>query len=784
MLCLVLVPLLLAGAVIAVTAIGLDSKADLAVMEAARLSRTTRLYAPLPETPREELSLDTYLPQEVGILWGEENMVWAQWDEIPANLKNAFVAIEDQRFWRHRGVDMRRTLLATLNYIIPFRGTFGGSTITQQLIKNVHGEKEVSPTRKLKEIIRAVRLERVYSKEEILTYYLNIVPMGNGCMGVKSAARYYFGKDLDALDLVECAALAAITNAPARYDPTQYPEENATRRALVLDGMLQNGYIGREEYEKARGASLVLNVTDPIYTTRRNSWYAETVIDDVIEALSEKLGISRTAASTMLYRGGLEIYTLMDPRVQAVMEECLATEEVSDALAGANGGMIVSHPETGDLLGIIGGMGEKEGNRLFHRATGGYYPPGSAIKPLSVYGPALESDLITYATAFDDLPRVTGQGLWPHNSPNVYAGRIGVYEAIAKSKNTVAVDVLELVGKERAYEVLQRQLHFSGVTRGGEVSDLAAAPLALGQLSRGATLREMGAAFGTFANGGVYQKPRSYLAVYDSRGNLLLTNEREEERVWSEETAAIMTKMLEGVVEGGTARRITLKETVDTAGKTGTSGGDKDKWFVGYTPYCVGTIRLGYDDGEAMPAGSWLHLCLWDRVMQGVHGVFLGEGEGSPRSFVLPEGVVEASFCRDSGHLPTPACKTELRGDRREIGYFKRGTQPREECDNHMLAHFDLEDGWGTGAAENESSIEFYVLTLPHREVPEGVHPADEEYTLEYLMGKEAISSRESDTEMQEEIRDGEGTLPEREQERPPHKEPPGTIPPAWWRGM
>ncbi len=747
--CLLLALLLAGTGAVAWTAAHLDDEADMEVMEAMRGSRTSRLYAPDGKVPRASLTLDNYRPVETDILFGDENMVWAQSEELPDTLKHAFIAIEDQRFYSHRGVDWRRTGLAALNYVFHFRDTFGGSTITQQLIKNVHGEKDVSATRKLKEIIRAGRLEKEYSKDEILTYYLNIVPLGHRCVGVKSAARYYFGKALSELTDEECAALAAITNAPARYEPVGHMRENDSRRALVLRAMYENGYLTSAAYECAAATPLTLNVTDPVYTRAGHNWYTETVIEDVIRDLSAQMGISEAAASAMLYRGGLEIYTLMDPDIQKVLDEYFSDLSHFPEYDGKqiNGGMIVSDPATGDLLGIAGGVGEKEGARLFNRATGGYYPPGSSLKPLALYGPAIEKNLITYATVFDDVPSETEKGLWPHNSPNVYAGYMPVHEALARSKNTVAVKLLNLLGKESVYRHLEDNLHFSGMVNGarGELSDKAAAPLALGQLSHGVTMREMNAAFGSFANGGRYEKPRTYLAVYDAKGELLLRNERAENRVWSEQTAYIMTKMMSEVVDWGTAHRLTIKETVDTAGKTGTSGGDKDKWFVGYTPYYVASFRCGIDDGTALPAGTVAHLTVWDEVMKAVHRVKLAPGE-DVRGFEMPEGIVTAEYCRDSGMVPTEACRKELRGSRTEIGIFKAGTVPYETCNRHVEGHFDLcAEEYGRGTGDPMTAVPFYVLSVPDRRVPGGVYPTDGEYTLEHLMQSHADEGAEEE---------------------------------------
>ena len=725
--------------VVVYVAATLDSTEDMKVMEAMRGSRTTRIWTPRRESGGESIDASNYFPVEYDILYGDENMVWADGSEIPDLLKNAFVAIEDQRFYSHRGVDWRRTGKAVLNYIFRFEPQFGGSTITQQLIKNVHGEKDISAMRKLKEIIRARRLEKEYSKEEILTYYLNIVPLGHQCTGVKSAARYYFGKSLSELTAVECASLAAITNAPAYYEPQEHPENNALRRNLVLQAMHQNGYLDADAYENAKGAMLVLNVTDPVYSKRSRGWYTETVAADVTKDLMQELGLTKSAATALVYRGGLEIYSLVDPAVQSEMENYFANAE-NFTIDGkmVQGGMVICDPRTGDLLGVVGSVGAKQGSLLFNRATDGYYQPGSVLKPVALYGPALERNLITYSTVFEDLPEESESGVWPHNSPGVYQGRITVAEAITKSKNTVAVRLYGLMGKWEVFRYLRDTVGFTGlVSQESGKTDLGASPLALGQLTRGVTVREMTGAYTAFAAGGVQVDTRTYAAVFDSHGELLLRKDAQKKRVMSEETAYILTEMLEGVVDHGTAHRITLDELVATAGKTGTSGMDKDKWFVGYTPSYVAGIRIGYDTPESLPAGCNVHLTAWDRILHGLYQKMDGMEDGE-MAFAVPRGIRQCEYCLDSGMVPTDACRSELRGSRVATGLYKEDHIPTAECDVHTTAHYDiLTEKYGLGEGNPETSLDFYVLYLPGRRLPSGILPQDAEYEFSTIAAEQ-----------------------------------------------
>lgn len=731
--------------VVVYVAVTLDSEEDMEVMEAMRGSRTTRIWAPRRESGGESIDADNYSPVEYDILYGDENMVWADGSEIPDLLKKAFVAIEDQRFYSHGGVDWRRTGKAALNYIFRFEPQFGGSTITQQLIKNVHGEKDISAMRKLKEIIRARRLEKEYSKEEILTYYLNIVPLGHQCTGVKSAARYYFGKTLSELTPVECASLAAITNAPAYYEPQEHAENNATRRNLVLQAMHRNGYLDKEAYEEAKDTVLVLNVTDPVYSKRSRGWYTETVAADVTADLMCELGLTKSAATALVYRGGLEIYSLVDPKVQSEMEKYFAdTGNFTVDGKTMQGGMVICDPRTGDLLGVVGGVGEKQGSLLFNRATDGYYQPGSVLKPVALYGPALERNLITYSTVFEDLPEATETGVWPHNSPGVYQGRITVAEALAKSKNTVAVRLYGLMGKREIFRYLRDTVGLTGLVRDENgKTDLGASPLALGQLTKGVTVREMTGAYTAFAGGGVQAETRTYAAVFDSHGELLLRKEVQKKRVMSEETAYILTEMLEGVVDHGTAHRITLDELVATAGKTGTSGMDKDKWFMGYTPSYVAGIRIGYDTPEPLPAGANLHLTAWDKILHELYQREDRAGEDET-AFVAPEGIRQCEYCLDSGMVPTDACRSELRGSRVATGLYKEDYIPIGACDVHTTAHYDiLTEKYGLGGGDPETSLDFYVLYLPGRKTPPGILPQDAEYEFSTIVAEQEKNDTE-----------------------------------------
>ncbi|MBR2952129.1 MAG: transglycosylase domain-containing protein, partial [Clostridia bacterium] len=561
-------------------------------------------------------------------------------------------------------------------------------------VKNVLGDKKRTPMRKIREMYRALRLESVCTKKEILELYLNAVPLGRNLVGVGAAAEHYFGKRVADLTLCECASLAALTNSPARYDLYRQAEANRARRSLVLREMEKMGYLTKDAREAAEG-----QVITPIAWQNRaqkvNSWYTEQVITDVIEALKKEKKMSESEASDLLYNGGLKIYTCAVPRIQSHLEDYFEREGLFRA--DIHAAMTVLSSKTGRLLGIVGKEGKKEGNRLLNCASV-KRPPGSAIKPLSVYAPALQEGIINYATVIDDVPvsfQKTKNGLrpWPYNYPRVYAGLTDLPDAIAYSKNTVAVKVFERLGKELSYHYISTKMHVSGIVREGKdekgrtVTDLAPAPLALGQLTNGATLLDMTAAYGIFLEGN-YRKPISFLEVYDGFGRLLLENKPQEERVLSKQNATVMTRLLQSVTSYGTASSIKLTDRIECAGKTGTSSFDRDRWFIGYTPEYIGGILCFCEGEREIGYASPSHIQVWDEIMQQLHK------EDAQSSFREAEGVYRMTYCRDSGGYPCEACRLDARGERVRIGYFTESNMPRSVCDRHREFIYD-EEGEG-----------------------------------------------------------------------------------------
>lgn len=647
--------------------------------------------------------------------------------EIPKHVRDAFVAIEDKRFYSHQGVDWYRTLAAGINSVLHLKSSFGGSTITQQLVKNLTGNTEISWKRKLQEILYAVDLERKLDKSEILEAYLNIIHFAEHCDGLGAAAERYYSKSVEELSVSEGATLAAIINNPSYYNPIRHPENNLKRRNIILEQMHKEGMLTEEEFEMAYHAPLGLCVSEDSTEESVNSWYADMVIEDVVNDLCERYHMSRSAASSLLYSGGLRIYTAVDQNVQKIVENYYQKKiKLPKDAEGTTcqSALIVIDPHTGDVLGVAGAIGKKSGNRLQNFATQTLRPPGSAIKPITVYAPALEKGLIRWSTVLDDVPTDfsnVGQP-WPKNAYNGYRGLTDISGAVAESTNTIAVKLLKKVGLRDTFLMARDRFHLVNLYQGKGKTDCDVAALALGQLNYGLTLRELANAYSAFADAGVYHPYRSYYRVLDRDGNVLLSNADEGEIVMTAGNAAVMTKLLQGVVEDGTASSITLKRMVECAGKTGTTHQDQDRWFVGYTPDYICGVWCGYEYPKPL-AGKNACLGIWDDVMHGITDVC-----GGGRSFETPSSLVKVSYCKDSGKLPCEACGFDPRGDRTAEGWFVRGTEPREMCDTHVLCEYDsVNGGVSHGNCPSENCKRVALLRV-ERSFPEEIYVADAQY--------------------------------------------------------
>lgn len=744
----------------------IDPSIDASLLITRGTDTTTRLYYTKYESEEDRIlgnGIDVEIENQR--LYGSDNSIWASYDQFPKQLIDAFISIEDHRFLSHNGVDWVRTSSAVLGFFFG-DGDYGGSTITQQLIKNLTGESAPTIQRKVEEIFRALDLEKKYDKTEILEMYLNIVFLSNNCTGVQAAANFYFDKDVSELNLVECASLAAIVKNPSKYEPLRhdvvyYTDEetgeqkedgNRKRRNDVLWTMWQYGKISEAEYLDATSTELEVKANRGENSVERevNSWYTDAVFNDVKNSLMEEYGYSDYVASMMIYNGGLHIYTAMDYEIQELLEDIYEHDSdyfmyVSNA-EQPESSMVISDPYTGDVLALVGGRGEKTGNRILNRATQSKRPPGSSIKPISVYGPALDMGYITYGTGIDDSPLYfNGSTPYPKNAPNNYDGMMPVHDAIKVSKNTVALKTLELLGIDNSYDFMHDKLQIDSVlesketSSGAIVTDKALAPLGLGQLSYGLTVQEITNAYSIFVNDGIFSKSRLWTRVTDSVGNLILDNPIEQEAVISAQSASIMTTMLQEVVSGGTGSAIQLRYSVNCAGKTGTTQEDYDRWFVGYTPYYVGGVWFGYDLNQSL-SEYWTNpaVLLWDTVMTKLHQKYIdaaNEGGEPLKTFNMAPGVITCTYCRDSGMLMGEACYADPRGGRADTGYFTEATKPTEVCTLHQLVGYCASGGGVAGPDCPSADVRQVGLISPDRVFDYQIYISDAEYTCRNFDG-------------------------------------------------
>ena len=623
-------------------------------------------------------------------LYGGANRTWVKYEDIPKNLIHACIAIEDKRFEDHQGVDWVTTLKACVKMFLG-RGEAGGSTITQQLVKNITGRDEVTVRRKLVEIFSALELEKKYTKKQIMELYLNVIALGENCEGVESASQVYFGKSVSELDLAECAALIGITNNPSIYDPYINADKNKERQVIILDQMLEQKYITQEQHDTAVAEEMVLHNASGEASGDEDyySYFEDQVINDVVRDLSEKTGYDQTIVRKMLMTGGYKIYSTLNPDVQAAVEEVYQNLDNIPNTASSQqlqSGIVIIDNKTGDVVAVAGGVGEKQGSLILNRATQSYLSPGSTIKPVSVYAPALELGLITPATVMDDTPySFTDARHWPKNSDSIYRGLMNINEAVGLSINTIPVKLVAQMTPEYSFEFAKEKMGLSTLVSsyvnaaGDTFSDVDLAPLAMGGLTKGVTVKAMAQAYATFANEGVYREARTYTKVVDSDGKVVLDNTQQSHVAMKDMTAWYITYMLENTVESGTGTAAQI-ENMTVAGKTGTTTSDFDRWFAGYTPYYTGVVWCGYDDPEEVvltDSSTNPAIVLWQKVMEQVHGGLAN------KEFNKPTNVVECTVCRDSGLLMTDACREDPRGSRAVTVELSLYDVPTQNCDVH-----------------------------------------------------------------------------------------------------
>ena len=630
---------------------------------------------------------------------GRENREWVDSDKIPDNLKNAVVAIEDERFYKHHGVDWWRTLGAVKGWVLG-GDQYGGSTITQQLIKNITEDKDYSIKRKVNEIFRAFALEKeIDDKDRILVMYLNTIYLGYNSYGVQTAADRYFGKDVSQLDLAECAVLAGLTNNPSIYDVYNHSDKVKSRQETILSQMLDQNMITEDEYNAAVSEQLNYRPYEEYQKDVKStySYFTDEVIKDVINDLMTEKGYSRLVAENMVYSGGLNIYATIDTKVQNALDEVWAnadnfpnTEKYGEIPQSA---MVITDKQ-GNIVGIAGGRGEKTSSRGFSYASDARRQPGSSIKPLATYGPAMDAGIATPDTTVYDRALIQDAegNPWPMNDGKYPTGRaMTVKEGMTRSLNTISAQLLKQLTPQKSYEFMTQQLGFklvdSRTNEDGTVqSDIDLAPLALGALTDGVTVREMAGGFSTFINDGVYGGTRTYTKVTDSEGNTIMENTPNTDKGFTNvRTDYYMLDCLQNVTAHGTAYGIQL-DGVETGGKTGTTTSNTDIWFCGITPKYSGAVWVGYEHNYRLDGLYGRNAAeIWLAVMQKVHA-----GDSGLVFDSHPQDFEEVTYCMDTGLLASGACRA---AGRAATGRFWKDKVPTETC-----SHQNIENKYDFGS--------------------------------------------------------------------------------------
>ncbi len=684
---------------------------------------------------------------ELQTLKGKENRELVTYDQIPEDLINAYVAIEDKRFWNHQGVDWRRTGSGLLRM---FTGgnIQGGSTIDQQLIKNLTGRNDVTVSRKILEIFTALEMEKNHEKEDILTIYLNWIYLGNGCHGVQAAAKYYFGKNVWELNLAECASLAGITNNPSLYAPqgvvdvVRYQCQNPDCKLYSLTKDEVCEYCGAEnsydsgsvwtnvEFNKARQENILKEMAKPdeardgkAYITEAErdaaiaqplvfkwqsqadpedpdavesepsniySWYVEAVIREATQALMDETGHDEKTCRTRVFSGGLSIVCAYDPEVQAAIDAVYNDPETLSNYVSKKGQKAMSNitivDNSSGYVVAMGSTAEKTVNRGSIWPVTSRRQPGSSIKPVSVYGPAMEMGFITPASTVDDNPFLLNGQVWPLNVTATYKGLTSVMDAVTNSLNTCALRTVDLITPQASYDFMVNKLGFTTlepyyVNSLGEVkSDIDRSPMSMGGLTWGVTTHEMAAAYASFPRNGEFVKATTVLEIKDSSGNVIRDNRPEPSWPFSQKTAYYMNSMLTNVVNAGTGYLAKIPgQTV--AGKTGTTNSKYDLWFCGYTSYYTGAVWVGFKENEQINDNGSRYgpaMKLWKQVMEPLH-----EGkENAP--FPVPENMSSYSICIDCGKQATEACASDVRGSRAQSFRLFASDVPAERCSCHV----------------------------------------------------------------------------------------------------
>ena len=649
-------------------------------------------------------------------LGSERKKIKIENDDMPENLKNAYVSIEDERYYKHHGVDIKRTGSAIINYVIHMgNSSFGGSTITQQLVKNLTGDNSGSISRKVKEWWKAYLLECYFSKEEILDMYLNVIYVGPNIYGVGAGSQYYFSKDVQNLTLAECAFLAGINHSPNSYNPfdneTDNTEKIKNRTITVLDKMLELEYITEEEHNTAvsevnnglRFRQGTVEASDGIY-----SYHTDALINEIIQDIADKKNITEDFATNYLYLGGLTINSTQDSSIQDETETEFNKRQYNiDSREGgdpAQAAMVIIDHQTGQVVACVGGLGEKDTARGLNRATQSTRQTGSSIKPLAVLAPGIDKKKFTAATMYADV-ETTFEGNYAPENYNDYLGQITVRRAVESSQNIPFVEMMEEIGVKTSISYLKDM----GITTLTEKDESLS--LALGGLDKGITPLEMAAAYATIANDGVYIEPTFYTEITNRLGKTIVEAKPESHRVFSKQVAYILKEILTQPVKGanGTATYCSISG-MDVAAKTGTTDENYDRWLCGFTPYYTAATWFGYDQNETIyfnrqnPAGI-----IWANVMRNIHSGLANA------TFEKPSWIQTETICADSGCIANSGCTNTYEE------YFLWGTKP-DDCTKHSGNRITTNNNQNGQSEQTNQNVFNEDLTLDpslENEIPE-----------------------------------------------------------------
>lgn len=695
--------IIITGLILAVTVTGyvfavIKHAPNLDVNSVLNLNQTSMLY------DNKEAFIDN-LPTE------EERYV-ISYDKMPENLKDAYIAIEDERFKNHKGIDVRRIIGAVARGItVLIKGdglSYGASTITQQLIKNTILFDEASSedsrldsiNRKIKEIYLSLQLERKLTKDQILEAYLNTIPLSGHIYGVEAASLYFFGKPAIDMSLIESAYIAGITQAPTYYsayntEEEGYPTTYLDRTKTVLMKMLEVGYITQEEYDAAYAEVDANSFTfkPTVIDYRVNyEWFVYPALDQVKSDLKEKYKYTDEEISKLFVNGGLKIYLTMDKNMQDKTQSILNNRDnfdigneesyTDEGVAMLQSAATVVDYRTGYVKALVGGRGDQPANSL-NRAYDDLKSIASNTKPLTVYGPAIDTKIMTAGTAIDDAP-LSNEFLSKYSYTNVptnyngaYDGFISPRDAITYSKNITSLKTVDLIGIDTALDYGQR----AGLVYKENSKTLSA--LALGQFYNDVDDRDGGnttilaSAFGSFGNNGVRIEPILYTKVIDATGKVLLEKQPTTVKLFSPQTAYIMYDILKEPVAKFDSAGAKFND-IPVAGKSGTTDNVDSFWFSGLTPYYSASVWIGYDMPTPLIGYSTAAANLWGDVMGAIH-------EGLEyKEIEKPSGIVSATICKDSGKLATNLCSEDQRGGRVRSELFIEGTAPTSYCDVHV----------------------------------------------------------------------------------------------------